>query len=568
MSGHDLLPFEAGPQSPLWAAGEPAEIAIPPGNLCESLMRSAAAFPESPAMHYYGASYSYGRLLADVERLAGFLVLQGLRPGGRVILDLQNAPHYVIAFYAVLRANGVVVPVNPMNTADEIAYFVEDSGARLAVVGEEVLDRFAPLLGPRLDHVVRVHYADMAAPGPQDSLPEVMTLPRSGPVPGTTDFATALGCGHAAPALVTGAGDLAILPYSSGTTGRPKACMHSHGGAQFVAKAQAMWYRIDRQSVMTSFMPLFHVAGMMASMATALYAGAALILMTRWDAEAIPALFRRYRPTWWSAAPTMVVDVLASQTFADDCFESLRVVTGGGASMPAAVATRLRERWGLRFCEGYGLTETISATHINALDRPKPQCLGLPIYGTHSRVLNPETQAPVPRGELGEIVISGPQVMTGYWNRPEANAEALIEADGRIWLRTGDLGYVDEDGCYFIVDRIKRMINVSGYKVWPAECEMLLYRHPAVQECAVISAPDPRRGETVRAVIALSPEYRGKVTAEDIIGFARSLMAAYKVPRQVVFRDALPRSGTRKVDWRSLQAEAWAEASATGEGKP
>src|SRR5690606_31899164 len=236
-----------------------------------------------------------------------------------------------------------------------------------------------------------------------------------------------------------------------GTTGKPKACMHSHSGALFVTKAQVRWYRLDRHSVMTSFMPLFHVAGMMASMASAIYCGASLILMTRWEADAIAALFRDLRPTWWSAAPTMVVDVLAAKGFTDDCFSSLKVMTGGGASMPAAVVARLKERWGLRFCEGYGLTETISATHLNSLEAPKPQCLGLPIYNTHSLVVDPQSLEPLPQGTVGEILISGPQIMLGYWNRPEDTAEALINRGERIWLRTGDLGYVDEDGCYFMV---------------------------------------------------------------------------------------------------------------------
>ena len=549
-------PFEIGPQSPLWPAEDPSDITVPGGNLASDLILSAAAFPGQAAMFYYGATYSYAELLVDVERLAGWLAQHGLKRGDRVMVDLQNCPQYVIAFYAVLRANGVVVPINPMNTTDELAYFAADSGARFAIVGEELLDRFEPLAGSAFDRIIRVRYADMAPDNASD-LPEVMRMAAAAPREGFTDLKTALAEDWPAPALLSGDDELAVLPYSSGTTGRPKACMHSHHGAQFVAKAQVRWYRLDSQSVMTSFMPLFHVAGMMASMASAIQCGAALILMTRWDAEAIPALFRRHRPTWWSAAPTMVVDVLASKGFTNDCFSSLKVMTGGGASMPAAVVRRLRDQWGLRFAEGYGLTETISATHLNPLDAPKPQCLGLPIYNTHALVADPETLTPCAQGDLGEILISGPQVMQGYWNRPDDTTEALIDLNGRRWLRTGDLGYVDADGYYFIVDRLKRMINSSGYKVWPAECEMLLYSHPAVAECAVISAPDPRRGEKVRAVVMLHPDQRGKVSENDIIDFARTLMAAYKVPREVEFRDALPRSGSRKVAWRALQAEAW-----------
>lgn len=552
------LPFETGPQSPLWDPQDHAELTIPEGNLVDPLRHNAEAFPESAAMHYHGRTITYGELAAQVDALAGWLAARGLQPGDRVIVNLQNSPQYVIAFHAILRANGVVVPLNPMHMDSELSYYIQDSGARMVICGEELLERFTPHLPGELTAIVRVRYADMAD-DTGDQLPSIMRQSAPPPVEGVTDLQQALAENLPAPPLSTGGRDLAVLPYTSGTTGRPKACMHSHSGALFVAKAQVLWYRLDRQSVMTSFMPLFHVAGMMASMASALYCGASLILMTRWDAEAIPALFRRYRPTWWSAAPTMVVDVLAAEGFSDDCFSSLKVVTGGGASMPAPVAERLLQQWGLRFCEGYGLTETISATHINSLDRPKPQCLGIPIQNTHSRIVDPETLAPLEPGQIGEILISGPQVMDGYWNRPEDTRETLIEQDGRIWLRSGDLGHVDTDGCYFITDRLKRMINAAGYNVWPAECEMMLYSHPAVAECAVISAPDSRRGEQVRAIVALRPEYRGKLSAEDLIAFARTKVAAYKVPRQIEFRDALPRSGSGKVDWRKLQAEAWAE---------
>ncbi|MCR5942772.1 AMP-binding protein [Ochrobactrum sp. XJ1] len=553
-------PFETGPQSPLWVRTTPSRIDAPQGNIAEAISRSAARHPEQTAMHYYGTSHTYRKLAADVDRLAGFLVSKGLKPGDRVLLDMQNSPQYVISFYAILRANGVVVPINPMNTAEEIDYFLEDSGARLAIVGSELVTRFSSVIGSRLDHIVSAHYADMAVPDDELPFPAVMNEARYPSTADVTDLAEALSLRMSAPPLSRGDDDLAILPYSSGTTGRPKACMHSHAAAQFVAEAQAIWYGLDHSSVMTSFMPFFHVAGMMASMASGVSVGATLIIKTRWDPNLISILFKRYRPTWWSAAPTMVVDVLGSESFSDDCFESLKVLTGGGSSMPAPIAQRLEDRWGLRFCEAYGLTETISATHINSIKHPKAQCLGIPISNTHSIVVNPDSLEVVETSELGEILISGPQVMSGYWQRPEATEETLIELNGRTWLRTGDLGYVDAEGAFYLVDRIKRMINMSGYKVWPAECEMLLYRHPAVMECAVVSAPDPRRGECVRAIIALHPQFRGMVTEDDIITFARGLMAAYKIPRQVDFRDQLPRSGTRKIDWRTLQTQVWAEA--------
>lgn len=558
--GSEPLAFQTGLQSPHWPAGLAADLPVTGENLAALLERSATTWPARPALYYYGTVLRYDALQADVCALAAWLVAEGLRPGDRVVLDLQNAPQFVIGFYAVLRAGGVVVPVNPMNTAEELGWIVGDSGARMAIVADELLERFAGLTGAgALDRILRLRYLDRV-PETSDPLPEVMLRPAPAEVPViSVDFEAAIraGRGLSLPPMPPGGETLAILPYTSGTTGRPKACFTTHSAAGFVAEAQRVWYRTDHSSVMTCFMPLFHVAGMIASMAEAICAGAALVLLTRWNPDAVPGLLRRHKVTWWSAAPTMIVDVLGSENFTDDCFASLQVLTGGGASMPAAVAERLFSKWGLRFCEGYGLTETISATHINPPDAPKDQCLGLPIQNTHSIIVDPETLLPVPQGELGEVWISGPQIMRGYWNQPGASAETLVTLNGRTWLRSGDLGYVDAEGYYFIVDRIKRMINVSGYKVWPAECEMLLYRHPAVHEVSVISAPHARSGETVRAVIALKPEYRGKVDADEIITFARGLMAAYKVPREVEFRDALPRSGSRKIDWRSLWTEAW-----------
>ena len=551
--------FETGPQSAHWPANLPHVIDVPDENAVENLLRRARRRPISAAMYYYGRCYTYADTLAAVEALAGYLQQQGVARGDRVIVDLQNSPQFVVAFHAILRADAVVVPVNPMSTTDEIDYLAGDSGARVAIIGDEVLERFTPLLRKRFDLLAVARYADALGDTTTDALPEVMRRPPvARPEQSCVDFRDAVAVGCKPRPMSTKGDDIAVLPYSSGTTGRPKACVHLHSAVTFTAAAQATWYGLDESSVMTSFMPMFHVAGMQASMSAGLWAGAALVIMTRWDRDAIPMLFQRHRVTWWSAAPTMIVDVLASDRFAADTFATLKVLTGGGAAMPAAVAEQLQSRYGLRFCEGYGLTETISATHINPLQRPKPQCLGIPIFNTRSVVVDPESLAEVPQGTIGELLIAGPQVMRGYWGRPEATAETLLARDGTYFLRTGDLAYVDDEGYYFIVDRLKRMINVSGYKVWPAEVEALLYRHPAVRECCVISVPDSYRGETVKALVALKEQSRQQVTTDDIIVFARTLMASYKVPRIIEFVDALPRSGSNKIDWRKLQDLEWA----------
>jgi fatty-acyl-CoA synthase len=281
--------------------------------------------------------------------------------------------------------------------------------------------------------------------------------------------------------------------------------------------------------------------------------------MARWDRDLVAPLFRRYGVTLWSAAPTMVVDALAAEGFDDAAFARLKIITGGGAAMPAAVAAELKRRWNLAYVEGYGLTETMSPSHLNPVDRPKPQCLGVPVQETDARIIDPATLLELPQGETGEIVVAGPQVMRGYWNRPEATAEAFVTLDGKRFLRTGDLARVDEDGYFHMVDRLKRMISVSGFKVWPSEVEAVLYRHSAIQECCIVSAPDAYRGETVKAFVVRRPGM--ELTAEELIAWSREAMAAYKVPRLVDFVAALPRTASNKLDWRSLQDAEWAKAA-------
>ncbi len=238
----------------------------------------------------------------------------------------------------------------------------------------------------------------------------------------------------------------------------------------------------------------------------------------------------------------------------------LRACTGGGAPMPEAVAQKLQDKCGLGFMEGYGMTETMAPTHLNPPAAMKKQCLGIPMFDVDARVIDPVTLAELPQGEVGEIIVAGPQIMQGYWQRPDSNASSFIERDGRRFLRTGDLGRVDEDGYFFMVDRLKRMINASGFKVWPAEVESILYHHPAIAEACIISSPDPHRGETVKAMVVLKPEARGNTDDEAIIEWARTQMATYKAPRMVEFVESLPKSATGKVAWRALQDQENAKA--------
>ena len=541
------------------SAPAPISLRALPPTMCAALRTAAQRHPERAALIFYGATTSYGDLLARIERLAAWLHHEGgLERGDRVLLDMQNSPHFVIAYHAVLRAGGVVAPLNPMSVAQEIEWFVADSGARLAIVGAELAERFAAPAAAGL-RLVLARYGEALAPDCPYALPRSINEGLAAPAPrGAVEWAQALSETRPPPADRAGADDLAVMPYSSGTTGRPKACMHPHSNVVFTALAQAAWYGYGASDVLTAFMPLFHVAGMQFSMNGGLAAGASLVLMTRWDRDLVSPLFVAHGVTGWSAAPPMVMDVLAASNFDPRAFTQLRFITGGGSSMPEAVAAELHRRYGLSYVEGYGLSETIAPTHINPLDRPKRQCLGVPIQNTQARIVDPHTLRNLPQGEVGEIIVAGPQIMRGYWRRQEADAEVFLERDGVRWLRTGDLGRVDEDGYFFIVDRLKRMISVSGYKVSPAECEALLHSHPAVQECCVVAAPDAHAGEAVKAFVVLREGF--SLTAAELSDWARGAMAAYKIPRRVAFVASLPRSGSNKIDWRALQDAEWAEA--------
>jgi fatty-acyl-CoA synthase len=300
---------------------------------------------------------------------------------------------------------------------------------------------------------------------------------------------------------------------------------------------------------------MFHVTGMQAGMNGPLYKGSTIVVMSRWDRDCAGMLIERAGVTNWSAITTMLVDFLSNPKLDQYDLSSLKVLGGGGAAMPEAVARKLEDVIGLPYVEGYGLSETMAPTHINPPHRPKRQCGGIPIFNTDARVVEIENFSELKPNEVGEIIVHGPQVFQGYWKQPEATAQAFIEHDGKRFFRTGDLGYYDEDGYFFITDRLKRMINCSGFKVWPAEVEAMLYAHPDIQEACVIGTLDGYRGETVKAVIVLKSGSKQKITPTEITDWARERMAAFKVPRVVQFVDELPKTATGKILWRKLQED-------------
>jgi fatty-acyl-CoA synthase len=311
------------------------------------------------------------------------------------------------------------------------------------------------------------------------------------------------------------------------------------------------WRGVQEHPVVLCVLPMFHVTGMQGGMNSPIHIGATIVLLSRWDRDSAALQIERLRVTNWTAITTMLVDFLSNPRLKEYDLSSLEVLGGGGAAMPDAIARRLEEVIGLPYIEGYGLSETMAPSHINPPHRPKRQCGGIPFFNTDARILDVESFRELGPGQVGEIVVRGPQVFRGYWKQPDATVQCFIEHDGERFFRTGDLGYYDEEGYFFITDRLKRMINCAGFKVWPAEVEAMLYAHPAIQEACVIGAKDDYRGETVKAVIV--PKKGQQVAPQEIIDWARGKMAAFKVPRVVEFVDELPKTATGKILWRELQ---------------
>ena len=549
-----------------WPSHLPQSITVPATALPDNLETSARRYPDKAALVFFGRAMPYRELAHTAERLAAYLHSVGVRQGDRVILLMQNLPQLVAAHFAILRANAVVVPVNPMNLAEELKHYITDGEVKVAIASADLSAELAKASnalppGQRLEHLLVTQPGEyLPPPGQGDAIPAAwqawLTTPQ--PLPtleggSTATWQDALACTAPVPPLTVGPQDLSVLPYTSGTTGLPKGCMHTHRSIMHNAVASALWGQGSSENVTLTVIPMFHITGMVSVMHASIYLGATMVLMPRWDRELAGQLISRYQVTNWTNIPTMVIDLFASPNFRQFDLRSLAYIGGGGAAMPQAVAQRLLEEYGLTYQEGYGLTETAAPSHNNPAQHSKQQCLGMPFIGTESFIANPDTLEPMPQGEQGEIVVSGPQVFSGYWRSEGATRAAFFERDGKRFFRTGDLGWMDAEGYFFITDRLKRMINASGFKVWPAEVEALMFRHPAIQEACVVSAKDAYRGETVKAVVVLRPSHKGQVSEEDVIAWCRENMAAYKVPRIVEFVDALPKSGSGKVMWRLLQ---------------
>jgi acyl-CoA synthetase (AMP-forming)/AMP-acid ligase II len=554
-------------------SGVPDRFHPPHTTLFENLELSARRFPDKVAIQFYDTALTYAALLADVERMAGYLQTAcGVARGDRVLLYSQNSPQFIIAYFAILRADAVVVPVNAMLLENEVRHIVTDSGAVAAFAASELVERLLPLVADTtLRHILVHSYGDaLRGDNTGFAIPDwVNTRSTAGFLPPcAAHWLDALASAHRATPHQSGPDDLCMLPYTSGTTGAPKACMHTHRTVMTSVAGSQLWRRSHAESAYLAVAPMFHLLGLQNGVNGPVYMGGTIVLLPRWDCRAAAQLIAQHRVTFWAAPPPMLVEFFAQPGLDAFDLSSLSIVVGGGAAVPEGTARLMKGRYGLQFVEGYGLTETASFLIANPLHAPRAGHLGVATYGVDARIVDPVTLQELPPGEVGEIVVHGAQIMLGYWRKPEADRECFIVIDGKRFFRTGDLASVDTDGYFVMRDRLKRMINASGYKVWPAEVEAMLHTHPAVLEACVIGARDTHRGETVKALVVIKSDARD-VSADAILAWCRASMAAYKAPRIVEIVEQLPRSATGKIAWRELQEREMQQTSqptAQGDG--
>jgi long-chain acyl-CoA synthetase len=548
--------------------GVPEHVAVPKASLAGLLDDAARDFPHAPALHFEGRTISYAQLAEQARRFAGALVGLGVGKGTRVGLILPNCPQAVVALFGALRLGATVVQNNPLYTERELGHQLADAGAEVVVCLDLVYERVKALRGQTairevivtsiLDELPAVKRA--LAPYTRKGKAAIASLAKDEPVRRWRELLGSAQQGPEAPAEVDPDRDLALLQYTGGTTGVSKGVMLTHANLRANVEQVRAWFpdADPGREIMMAVLPFFHVYGLTVCLLLGIRIGAALVLLPRFDLDGVLSAVDRYRPTLFPGVPTMYVAINNAVEKGGHDLSSIKACLSGAAPLPMEVAERFERFSGGRLVEGYGLSESSPVAIANPIyGKRKAGTIGMPLPDTLARVADPVDPAKtMPVGEPGELALAGPQVMRGYWNRPDETAQVL--KDG--WLLTGDMAVMDEEGYFSIVDRKKDLIIAGGYNVYPREVEEILYEHPKVLEVCVAGVPDSYRGEIVKAFVVLRSGEQA--TQDEVREFAKARLAAYKVPRSVEFRDELPKTLIGKVLRRALVEEELARQKA------
>jgi len=550
-----------------YLAGVPADVEIGAKSLNEAFDEAAEKWKDHTAVTFYGRRISYGELKEKVDRFATALHDLGVRKGDRVAILMLNSPEYVISYYGVVKAGGVVSPISPVYVSPEIKHQLKDSGAE-RIICQDILYDGVARTGSELKQVILANIADslpplkrfmgksvlkgvyqkMAAPSPeiqkQEGVYSFKELIRKYP--------------PAPPRLsIDPEEDLVSLPYTGGTTGKPKGVMITHRNVIAEALIFQRFYPFleEGNTIWIGYMPFYHAAGQARAVQNGILYGYNVITIVNPDPDVVLGAVARYKPTTFLGAPTMY-EILKDYKKTDRVqWKNLKIVLSGADALHEFTAKDWKTRTGVDLHDVYGMTELTGFSHGCPAGKPRVGSIGVPAVNTLAAILDPERDEYLPVGEMGEMVVAGPQVTKGYWRNPEATGECEAVIDGIRWWRTGDLGRMDEEGYFYLYDRKRDLIKYKGLRVYAREVEEVLKTHPQIKEAGVIGVPEPKVGENVKAFVVLETDARGKLSEEDITRFCQDKLAHYKIPKVIDFVGEIPKTDVGKVSRRELREE-------------
>ncbi len=544
-----------------------SDVEIPNVSVPDLLDRTAEKFKKKTALVFYGRKISYGELIDMVNRCAAALAGLGVKKGDTVAIYLLNSPQFVISYFGALKAGAKVTPVSPVYTSKEVKHQLEDSEAR-TIICEDMLYANVERAGAKLDNIIISNLGDFLPLLKRAFAKKMISKAYQGLKPPTADEIKRLGL-HVFKDFIAAKGtppaiqfdpakDIAALPYTGGTTGLPKAAMLTHRNMVAIYVMGKAWWPFVQEGNETviAFLPLFHIYGQAVLMLSGLTQGHTLVLFTTPDIEEILDAVERYQASAFYGVPTLYEYLKEHEKTGRVNWKKLKIVVSGADTLHDSTAEGWERRTGVPILEGFGMTECTSISHGNPYNRPKKGSFGVPICGMDAAVIDMDDLSFKPVNQEGELILSGPNVMLGYWKRPDANQETFIEIDGKRWMRTGDLVRMDEEGYFHFFDRKRDLIKHKGYSVFARHVEEVLYMHPQVKAAGVVGVPDPKVGQIIKAYVVLQSEARGKISEEEIIEFCKQNMAHYKVPGIVEFRGELPKTDVGKVSRRELREEA------------
>jgi long-chain acyl-CoA synthetase len=534
--------------------GVPETVEVPHQSVAQIFDAATERDPGRAAVLFYGKSITYGELRDATDRLACALGRLGVKKGDRVALYLLNSPQFIIAYFAALKCGATVTPISPVYTSHEVRYQLEDSGARV-VICQDILYEKVEKAGVPLDHVVVTNVGEYL-PALKKLFSKKVELPSA---PNVRAFQELLKSHPAQPpaVLIDPAVDLAALPYTGGTTGNPKGVMLTHYNliAAYAGSQAAFPAMQPGKEVILAFLPFFHIYGQAVIMLNGLMQGHLLVLFTTPDTEEILAAMERYGATVFYGVPTLYEYLKEHKDTNKVDWKRLKLVLSGADTLHESTMSGWLKRTGSRITEGYGLSESCATSHVNPAHRPKAGSFGCPVPNMLAGVVNPETLEFVAPGEIGELVLAGPNVMRGYWQRQDESMRVFFERSGVRWMRTGDIVRMDDEGYFHFYDRSKDLIKYKGHSIFAKDVEDVLYGHPQVKAAGVIGVADPSVGQRIKAIVVLQGDARGKVSEEQIKSFCKQQLAEYKVPHIVEFRGELPKTDVGKVSRRELREE-------------